>query len=356
VRILLVGGIFGKPADYRRTVTSTPETVLAEGLRGLGHHVDEQGHARRLHLSGYDVVHVHHLAAGAVAAASARPVERIAFTAHWLRHADRRRRLAMRYVIGRALAVVALSDTEAGWQRSEYREVGARQYVIPNGIDPNIFRFIPAQPPDAGEPWRLLFVGQLARVKGVEFLLHALALLNQDFEVELNLVYQVDTEETDLRRAAQELELQRVRFLGARSPAELADLYAETHVFVLPSTGEALPSVISEAIFVGRPVVATDVGAVSEQVGNFGAVVPPRDPAALARAIADVLNDYDRYTAMGRENHDRVVSRYSIEAMVAAHEDMYLGMLALPTPVRSVRQDALDVLARAALGVVSGNT
>jgi glycosyltransferase involved in cell wall biosynthesis len=352
MRICLVGGIFGKSPEYRRVVTTTPETVLSVGLRARGHTVVEHGHAPPFNLHGYDVVHVHHLAAGAVAAASARPVERIAFTAHWLRHADRHRRVAMRYVMKRADAVVALSGTEAHWQRSEFHGVATRQHVIPNGIDPDIFRFVPARMPEAGEPWRLLFAGQLARFKGVEFLLRALALLDPKLVVELDLVYQVDTEEATLRREAGQLGLERVRFLGARSPAELAQLYATAHVFVLPSTGEALPSVISEAMLVGRPVVGTSVGAVREQVGDFGEVVAPRDPVALARAIAGVLNGYASYAAVARERSDAAVSRYSVEVMVAAHELMYERMMALPMPARSRGQDALDGLARLALRTV----
>ncbi len=352
MRILLLGGIFGKPAEYRRAVTRTPETVLADGLRARGHNVDEQGHAPPFDLHGYDVVHVHHLAAGAVAATAARPVERIAFTAHWLRHADRRRRVAMRYVMGRADAVVALSGTEAHWQRSEFHGVAGRQHVIPNGIDPGIFRFVPARHPEAGEPWRLLFAGQLARFKGVEFLLRALAVLDPELTVELDLVYQVDTEEAALRREAGQLGLERVRFLGARSPVELAQLYAAAHVFVLPSTGEALPSVISEAQFVGRPVVGTDVGAVREQVGDFGEVVAPRDPVALAHAIARVLKGYAGYAALARERSEAAVSRYSVEAMVAAHESMYERMIASPTPARSPGQRAVDAAARLALRTI----
>ena len=140
-----------------------------------------------------------------------------------------------------------------------------------------------------------------------------------------------------------------MRFLGARSPAELAQLYAASHVLVLPSIREALPSVISEAILVGRPVVGTGVGAVREQVGDFGEVVVPRDSVALAGAIVRVLDSYAGYTRVARAVSDEAMRRYSIEAMVAAHESMYEQMMAVPTPVRSRKQEALDGLARAAL-------
>jgi glycosyltransferase involved in cell wall biosynthesis len=350
VRILLVGGIFGKPTEYRRAITRTPETVLADGLRARGHDVHEHGHAPPFDLHGFDVVHVHHLAPGALAAVSARPPERVAFTPHWLRHVDVPRRVASRYVMRHASAVVALSDTEASWQRRELPDVAARQFVIPNGIDPNLFRFAAPRPRDDAEAWRLLFVGQLARFKGVEYLLRALARLDPALAVELDLVYQVDSEEAALKREVSDLGLgERVRFLGARSPAQLAQLYAQAHVFVLPSTGEALPSVISEALFVGRPVVSTDVGAVREQVGDFGEVVAPRDPVALARAVARVLDEYEGYARSAREHSDAAVRRYSIDAMVTAHEAMYESMMEHPKPTASRARRTLDTAARLAL-------
>jgi glycosyltransferase involved in cell wall biosynthesis len=226
--------------------------------------------------------------------------------------------------------------------------VKSRQHVIPNGIDPTLFRFAPAQMPGANEPWRLLFVGQLERLKGVEFLLCALTLLDPTLSVQLDLVYQVDAEEESLVAEARRLGLERVHFLGARSSGQLAKLYAESHVLVLPSTREALPSVISEAMLVGRPVVSTAVGGVREQVGEYGEVVAPRDPVALAAGISRVLNEYARYAGMTREISDTALRRYSVDAMVAAHERMYEKMMELK-PVHKPVHGASDVLARIGL-------
>ena len=270
VRIGLVGGIFGKPSRYREVVTTTPETVLAAGLRERGHEVTVRGHLGPFDFGNIDLLHVHHLAYGAVAAACSHADVPFVFTSHWFRPRSWSRRLAMRYVMSRADASVVLSETEAGWQRRTYPRASAPIYVIPNGIDEAIFAYSPPVERQGGEPWRLLYVGQLSRFKGVKFLLQAIAVLDQSLSVELSLAYHVDTDEQELRREAARLGLTGVHFLGAKSRLQLAELYARSHLFVLPSTtGEALPSVISEALFVGRPVVATDVAAVKEQVGNL---------------------------------------------------------------------------------------
>jgi glycosyltransferase involved in cell wall biosynthesis len=346
MRILLVGGIFGKSPEYRRVVTTTPETVLSAGLRARGHDVVEQPHAPPYAIKGFDLVHVHHLADGALEVASASPSLPFAFTSHWLRHERVTRRLAARYIFARAGAVVALSETEAAWQRDECRGVAARQHVIPNGIDETTFRFSAPQAPRRGAPWRLLFVGQLAAFKGVDILLRALALLTDTVSTRLELAYQVDAEEANLRSQAERLGLTDVHFLGARSPVELAEDYARAHVFVLPSYGEALPSVISEAMFVGRPVIATDVGGVREQVRDFGQIVAPGDPWALAAALRTIIDDYGGYIAQAPVAAQRAVDRYSVNTMVSAHETMYRALIRR-TPTRRPLDAAFDATLRA---------
>jgi glycosyltransferase involved in cell wall biosynthesis len=350
MRVCLVGGIFGKPAEYRRFHSRTPETTLADGLRERGHEVVERGHDGAFDFGGFDVVHVHHLATGAVAAAAARRSVRLAFTPHWLRQDSAARRAAMRFVVARTGALVALSETEARWQRGEFGDVDSRQHVIPNGIDESVFRYVPPAPPAPGEPWRLLYVGQLVPFKGVDRLLQALARVAEP--VALDLVYHVDTDEPQLRAEAERLGLERVRFLGARDPDELAALYASSHLLALPSvSGEALPSVVSEALFTGRPVVGTDVGAVAEQVDGFGKVVPPGDSGALAGAIGEVLAGYEALAGASSDASRDAVARYSVAAMVDAHERMYQGLLGGPAPERSVARRAADATARAGLAL-----
>ena len=321
MRIGIVGGIFGKPDAYRAQITTTPETALADELERRGHEVVRLGHRAQLDLDGVDVMHVHHLSYGAVVAASHPGRTPLAFTPHHLQYASPPRRSAARYVVRRADTVVALSQTEARWQRGAYRIDGERQTVIPNGISEILFAYSPPRAPADGR-WRLLYVGQLARFKGVDHLLWALSELAESHAVRLDLVYQTGMEEDALRRLASQLRLE-VGFLGARSPKELSELYAASHLVVLPSLHEALPSVISEAMMVGRPIVATDVGAIREQLGGFGELVSPGDPQALAGGIRRVLDGYDEQVGQAASMSQLARRRFSIPAMVDAHERLY---------------------------------
>lgn len=114
-----------------------------------------------------------------------------------------------------------------------------------------------------------------------------------------------------------------VRFLGWRPDAhrimEAADLV------VHPTLHEAFCSVIIEAMALERPLVTTDVAAAPEQVdtGETGILVPARNPEALAAAIATMLADPDRASAMGAEARRRVVDRFSFPKMMRLYEDTY---------------------------------
>jgi glycosyltransferase involved in cell wall biosynthesis len=186
MRLGIVGGIFGKPEDYRSAVEATPETVLADELERRGHEVVRLAHDARLDLRGLDAVHVHHLSYGALAAATDSSTTPFVFTPHFFGYASRLRRLAARYVVRRADAVVSLSAVEARWQQDAYGVPPKRQAVIPNGISETVFAFSPPSPPSDG-PWRLLYVGQLVGWKGVHNLLRAVATVAGDHTVELDL-------------------------------------------------------------------------------------------------------------------------------------------------------------------------
>lgn len=111
----------------------------------------------------------------------------------------------------------------------------------------------------------------------------------------------------------------RFRLLGERTdtPAVLAAL----DLAVLSSAyGEAAPMVLLEALACGVPCVATDLGDCADIVGSNGIVVAPRDPRALAAAMATVIAGRDRYASGAREH---VVGRFSVGATAAAYTDLY---------------------------------
>ncbi len=117
-----------------------------------------------------------------------------------------------------------------------------------------------------------------------------------------------------------------MHLLGNIEPAELALCGAD--LFVSPSWSESFPYAVLEAMAVGLPTVATDVGGTGEAVedGVTGRLVPPRDSEALATAVADVLGDGDRLREMGAAARQRHLERFTVQEMVQRTLAVYEGV------------------------------
>lgn len=129
---------------------------------------------------------------------------------------------------------------------------------------------------------------------------------------------------------AAELKLgDRLRLLGFRR--DVQDIYAAADVVVNSSTdSEGLTGVLREALAMERPVVATAVDGNPELVqdGLTGLLVPPRDPDAMAAAIARLLDDRDRAAAMAKAGRALVLSLMHPDVRVARTEAVYRAVLA----------------------------
>ena len=97
-------------------------------------------------------------------------------------------------------------------------------------------------------------------------------------------------------------------------------------LFTLPSFGdEGVPQGIMQAMACGLAVVSTPVGAIEEavQAGRTGVLVPPRDAAALADALAALMADEPRRRAMGEAGHAYALAHFGIEAMLDKMEAVF---------------------------------
>lgn len=127
-----------------------------------------------------------------------------------------------------------------------------------------------------------------------------------------------------------------VHFLGP-SADPLAALRG-MEVFVHPSWAEAFPYVILEAMSLGRPIIASDVGGVGEAVvdGESGLLVTPRDDAALARAIMEMLDDPGRRARIGATALARVGRQFTTSAMIDRLASVYDELVrSSPSPVQA---------------------
>lgn len=113
-----------------------------------------------------------------------------------------------------------------------------------------------------------------------------------------------------------------VQFLGMRS--DVPELLAAMDVVALTSHNEASPVSILEALSSGRPVVAADVGSVSETVvpDETGLLFPAGDVKTYSAAVGELLADRTRRERLGAEGRRRVVERWSLDAMTRGYETL----------------------------------
>ncbi|MGZ8431876.1 MAG: glycosyltransferase family 4 protein [Candidatus Deferrimicrobiaceae bacterium] len=118
----------------------------------------------------------------------------------------------------------------------------------------------------------------------------------------------------------------KVFLLGLRK--DVPNVIASLDLFVLPTLEEALGTAFLEAMAMEKPVVGTRVGGVGEVIeeGVNGHLVPPEDPATLARAIVDILRDREKGRRMGIEGRKIVQEKYTVEVMCAKMSSLYRSL------------------------------
>ena len=219
--------------------------------------------------------------------------------------------------------VFASADATVGL--GEYLRDGLERFgpadqvdIIPNGVDTTEFDLpdTASRRDDSDRP-RLLYVGRLDPVKGVDRLLKTLQSLREGgIDATLTVVGEGTRRESYEALADRLGVSDETTFVGYQS--DVVPFYHNADVLVLPSRAEGQPTVLMEAQACGIPVVTTDAGGAAEVV-EVGEVVSAGDPAALAEAVESVVATDE---APSRQARDHVVETLS-ESITA---DEYLEL------------------------------
>lgn len=206
---------------------------------------------------------------------------------------------------------------------------------IYNGVD--TARFCPAPggtapiagcPFDPAQHWLIGTVGRMQVIKDQTMLAQAFVLAVQQAPQLAQRVRLVMVGEGPLRAQAQALLDQAGLTALGWLPGErhdVPDVMRGLHAFALPSLGEGISNTILEAMASGLPVVATAVGGNADlvQQPDTGFIVPAADPAAMAQQIIALASDPALARRMGQAARARVLERFSMQAMVAAYQQVY---------------------------------
>ncbi|MET7638328.1 DUF3492 domain-containing protein [Streptomyces sp. NPDC005438] len=258
-----------------------------------------------------------------------------------------------------AYAQAQLITPGTGHARRWQRQAGAareRLRTVYPGVAPQSFAAL-GERTDSGRPGAepaeptLVWVGRFEPDRDLATLLYAFAELRLEHpEARLRLVGTSPFPGPEQRRYRAHLRELAAMLLGpAASPTTaggvtfeevgqgeartLADAYAAGSVFVHPGASEDFPVSLVRAMFCGRAVVATDVGAVREVVGGTALLAPPGDPHALAEHCAALLRHPARRARLGAAARTRALELFTVERNLGTFHGIYLELMS-HSPVR----------------------
>lgn len=166
----------------------------------------------------------------------------------------------------------------------------------------------------------ILTVARLHKQKGHKYLLEASKMFDN-----ANFVFAGDGPERDnLEAYAREIQVDdRIKFLGHRE--DIPTLINGCDLFVLPSLFEGLPLTIMEAMAAGKPVIASDIPGIDDEViqDETGLLVPKESPEALGEAIKSLLSNPEYAKRLGSAGRIRANEEFSAETMIIRLEDLY---------------------------------
>ena len=279
----------------------------------------------------YDVVHAHGIRAGVDAGIAARHARRVV-TVHNLVQKEIAGAVAPLHRAGEGIPVAigdrvfAVSEEIARRLRRAAPRHAERVEVLHLGVEtPSLSGISPDQIRGrlgATDRHLIVTLARLAPQKALHVLLDAMEGVPGAV---LAILGEGPLQDELAERARSRGIADRVHFLGFR--ADAADHVAAADVFCLSSIWEGVPLAAQEAIALGIPVVATDVGGMRELIANkiSGRLVPPNDPEALAVALRETLGspeDRDRFARGAKEHLDE---EFSMPAMLERIKAAYVG-------------------------------
>lgn len=171
-------------------------------------------------------------------------------------------------------------------------------------------------------------IGRMVWQKGFEYLIRALPEVVQTVADAKFVLVGDGPLRGKLEGLSEELRVKdNVVFAGFRS--DIKDVLSTIDLLAVPSLLEGLPMVTLEAMAMAKPIVASYIDGIDEQIdsGVHGILVPPRDPIALADAIIEVLSDREYAKCLGVAARERVESEFSVDRMIAETEEVYSSLM-----------------------------
>jgi glycosyltransferase involved in cell wall biosynthesis len=195
--------------------------------------------------------------------------------------------------------------------------------VIPPGVETEIFQY---SPPIKKQYFEILTAGYLLKRKGIQYLIEAMPLIMKEVKnVRLRTVGD-GPYKSELMRIAKNRSLGNAVIFEGRVPrSRMVDYYRSCDIYVHPSLSETFPSTIREAMAVGRPVIATNIGFIKEHIidGNNGFIVSAGDSNMLAHKILMLLSSEKLRLKMGMEGRKYAEANFCWDKLAGRWYEVY---------------------------------
>lgn len=234
----------------------------------------------------------------------------------------------MQMKVARRLShIITVSQTARQHIADTFKIPKDKLRVIYNGIDTDIFS---PSPRVARLDNRLLVViSRDTPVKGLRFMLEALAVLRQKHNLEL-IVVAKGTDNRTTQRLINSLGIgEHVKFIDEIDTPELVNQYRLAGLVIVPSVYEGFGLPAAEAMACGAPTVSTTAGALPEVVGDAGILVPPADVKALVNAISTLVANPNKRKHFGEIGRRRIVQKFNWRNTAKSTADVYTEALEL---------------------------
>ena len=230
--------------------------------------------------------------------------------------------IGMQMKVARQLSyIITVSQTAREHIADSFMIPADKLKVIYNGIDTDIFS--PSPKVQRLDNRLLVVISRDTPVKGLRFMLEALAILRQSHDLEL-IVIAKGTDNRTTQRLINTLGIRDyVKFIDEIDTPELVNQYRLASLVIVPSVYEGFGLPAAEAMACGAPTVSTTAGALPEVIGDAGILVPPANVKALVDAVSTLISNPEKRKHLSAIGRSRIVQKFNWRNTAQKTADVY---------------------------------
>ncbi|MCG3225740.1 MAG: glycosyltransferase family 4 protein [Candidatus Heimdallarchaeota archaeon] len=229
-----------------------------------------------------------------------------------------------RFVLSQADVIASVSSYDKDLLEQSLHRDQERLMIINNAINPDIF---PEIVPSIDKEYKIAYIGDLEPWKGISYYIHAIQkLLKETKNLSFWFIGYGSLFPLLQKKFSKE---KRVKLFGAVDHSKIPSLLEKVHALILPSFWEGSPTTIIEAMAMGIPVIASNIGDIPRLLreGKEGMLFEAGNAQSLEDAILNVIDNYSSYVKKAQTARKRIRKEYSFNHVTDQIEQLYYRMI-----------------------------